>query len=236
MNATFSSASFLTVVLALAGIASAQSYATPSISYAGYGGYYPGGYGYHSSTFEEGVLRGYADLAMARGQANYYNSLAAINREEAYSRYVQNREKATETYFKMRQINRAAREAEAPQRLSREQYVSLAKKQAPASLSPRQYERTLGRIDWPAALTGDDFSMEREAASRAFASRSPGDFGASSAFYGNVRVLTDSLQSKLKSKIGELDAAEYMAAKNFLLSLAYEAQQPLVAGSLAMAK
>jgi hypothetical protein len=237
MKATFSPASFVTVLLAMAGAASAQSYATSSLGYAG-SGYYPGGYGYgyHSSTFEEGLLRGYGELALAQGQANYFHSLAAINRQEAYARYVQNRERATETYFKMRQINHAAREAEAPQRLSREQYTALAKKAAPSSLSERQYDRTFGRLSWPAALTGAEFAAEREALDRAFGSRSPGEAGASPEFNGEVRQLTSVLEGKLKGHISEISSGQYMAAKKFLVSLTYESQQPLVSAALALAK
>jgi hypothetical protein len=127
----------MSVVVALAGVASAQSYSGTN----GYGaaGYYPAyggygyGYGYHSSTYEEGVLRGMGALARARGEANYWNSVAAINRQEALARYIQNREQATETYFRMRQINQAARQAERPQRLSPEQYVMLARSKRPTT-------------------------------------------------------------------------------------------------------
>ena len=164
MKATFSAASFVTVVFAVASFAAARAMgrrASPMRATAL--GYYPSyGYGYHSSTFEEGVLRGYADLTVAQGQANYLNSLASINGQEAYSRYLQNRQRTTDTYFYMRQANRAAREAEAPQRLSREQYAALAKKSAPEGLSERQYDRTLGRLNWPAALAGDEFAGERD--------------------------------------------------------------------------
>jgi len=235
MKAIVSAASLGAMVLAMGGVASAQS-ATSGFAVAGYGGYGDYGYGYHASTFEEGVLRGYGALALANGQANYFNSLAAINNQEAYSRYVKNREQATETYFKMRQINHAAREAESPQRLSYKQYVDLAKKAAPGTLSQRQYDRTIGRLNWPAALAGDDFSAERTAIDRAFAARSPGEGGADSAFYGEVKQLASSLESKLKQNIDELSPTQYVAAKKFLASLAYDAQQPLVGGALAMTK
>jgi len=235
MKATFSLASFLAAVLAVSGVASAQGIGMPGAAFMGYGGG-SGDYGYHSSTLEEGWLRGLGALTVSEGQANYYNSLAAVNGEEAYSRYVQNRKNATDAYFYMRQSNRASREAQRDVRLTPDQYVALAKKGAPANLSQQQYERTLGRIEWPAVLAGTEFAVEREALDRAFRARSPGDSGAASAFYGNVRQLTDSFQAKLKNKINELDATQYMAAKNFLRSLAYESQQPLVVRALAIAK
>jgi hypothetical protein len=237
MKTTFAAATFVTATLAIAGLATAQTYATPSsaavsLAYGGYGSDYYGS-GYHTSTYEEGALRGWGALAEAYGHANYFNSLAAVNGQEAYNRYLQNREKRTETYFRMKQIYRAAREAAAPQRLTREQYVALAKKEAPDGLSERQYDRVLGRLNWPAALTDDLFAAERDALDHAFLARSPSDSGAGSRFYTTVRQLTSSLEAKLKDKVDQLDAGEYLAAKKFILGLAYESQQPLVLRSLA---
>src|SRR5215213_1967655 len=104
MKTTITTANFL-FLLAVTAVASAQS--THTAAYAG-PGYYPSydyGYGYHASTFEEGVLRGYAALATGIGQGNYLNSLARINNEEARTKYIKNRELAAQTYFAMRQAN-----------------------------------------------------------------------------------------------------------------------------------
>jgi hypothetical protein len=236
MKTTLTAASVLTIVLASAGLASAQS-ATSGVAYGALDGDYGAyGYGYHASTLEEGLLRGHAALAEGLRRASYYNSLAAINAQEAYARYIQNRQKATETYFTMRQTNRAAREAAAPQPLSHAQYVALAKKLAPAELSEGQYDRTFGRLAWPAALLSDEFAAEREALDRAFRGRSPGEAGASPAFTREVKQVAAAMQGKLKNNIDEMGAGQYATAKNFLASLSYEAEQPLVVRSLAVAR
>ncbi len=236
MTKIFSLSSCFAIATLVAGIASAQSY-SPSLGHVGYsnypGNFYPGGSGYHSSTAEEGILRGYASVLQASGQANYLNSLAAINAEEARARYIKNRELATETYFRNRQINLAAREAERPERFSTVQYAALAKKGAPARLDRQQYDTTFGRLTWPVALMGDDFAADRDALDRAFGSRSPSDSGAESAFYGTVRQLTNSMQKTLKNHLNEMDSTQYVAAKKFLLGLSYESQQPLVVRALA---
>ena len=227
----------LVSLLTLAGSAMAQSsYATPAVGLAGYGGYGGyGGYSYHASTWEEGLLRGQAALAEGYGAANYYNSLAAINGQEAYSRYIQNREKATDTYFRMRQINAAAREAARSQPLTHEQYVALARKSAPEGLTNRDYNRGVGRLNWPAVLANDEFAAEREALDAAFRNRSPGDFGPNASFTANVRMITSNLEAKLKNHVRDLDAGEYIAAKRFVQGLARETTQPVAAG-LAMSR
>ena len=48
-------------------------------------GQYYGGYGYHSSTLEEGVQRGAADLVRSYGMANLLNSQAAQQFEEDWN-------------------------------------------------------------------------------------------------------------------------------------------------------
>jgi hypothetical protein len=232
----------MAMLLALAVTSAASAQSSASFGHAGHGaaGFYPAyggyGYGYHSSTYEEGVLRGWGALARARGEANYWNSVAAVNRQEALARYIQNREQATETYFRMRQINQAARQAERPQRLSPEQYVMLAKKQAPDNLSEVQYDRTLGRLSWPAVFQTEEFAAEREELNRAFLVRSPSDTGAGSAFHSHVRQLTSAMHDRLTAKIHQLSPAEFIAAKKFVDGLGYEAQQPLVVRALASAE
>src|SRR5690349_7696341 len=108
MKASLTSTSLVVILTAMAQVASAQtattaSFVSPSFGY-GYGDY---GYGYHASTFEEGVLRGKAALAQGLGQANYYNSLAAINYQDAYSRSIKNRQAAVDAYFYTQQANRS---------------------------------------------------------------------------------------------------------------------------------
>lgn len=236
MKATLTIASVLTAVVAMTGVASAQVVANPAVL-AGFGGFGYGGYGYHhASTLEEGWQRGLADLTRSQGERNYFNSLAAVNVQEAYSRYLQNRQKAVDAYFYMKQANRAAREAMASQRLTYDQYVALAKKVAPEPLTQQQYDRTIGRLNWPAALTTPEFDFQREALDKAFAERSPSDFGPATAFYNHVRQMAGEMQLVLKARIDDMDPAQYMTAKNFLQSVGYEAQQPVMVRSLAMAE
>ena len=229
MKASLTSLTVFAVALALAGAASAQTAVVPNFGYGGY----DGDYGYHASTFEEGWLRGRAALAEGIGQGNYLNSLAAINYQDAYSRSIQNRQKAIEAYFYNKQANQSARQAMRSQRLTQEQYVALAKVEAPAPLSEQQYDRTFGRLNWPAALAGDEFAAERRELDRVFASRTAGEAGASTDFYAAVKSLSQSLEAKLKAQVETFDAAQYMAAKKFLVSLPQEAQQPLVIRALA---
>ena len=64
---------------------------------------------HHASTYEEGVLRGAADLVRARGEFNLNSSAAAINYQEAYRRHLLNKQLKVDTFFAMRAANKAAR-------------------------------------------------------------------------------------------------------------------------------
>lgn len=164
-------------------------------------------------------------------EANYLNSLAARNYQEAYQKALENRQRMVETYFLTKAINEQYRSARRPkplthEQLTHEQYVELARKAAPAPLTEKQYDRVLGSLRWPYVLLDDDFLPERDEVTRLFQNRTPDEYGPTTAFYNQVRRLTGRLEMKLRDKITLLSPAEYMAAKNFVLSLAYEAQKP----------
>src|SRR5262245_26341410 len=89
---------------------------------------------YHSSTLEEGMQRGHADVVRSYGMANLLNSQAAQNYEQARKDYLDNRLKATQTYFEMRRYHDEAVKAQRSTPLSHEQYVRLAREDAPVSL------------------------------------------------------------------------------------------------------
>jgi hypothetical protein len=210
-------------LLAVTASASAQVYGIPGAGYPTYGYY-------RASTVEQSILDGYSAVMSSAGQANYYNSLAAINYQDACSRSIQNNKAYVESYFYMKQANTSARK---PLRFTTEQLTAIAKDAAPDRLSPQDYDSTLGRLHWPAALLADDFAPERDMLERMFRSRSPGDMGTGSAFYSDVKQLSSALQAKLGSHITELDPAQYIAAKKFLQGMTVESTQPLVARALA---
>ena len=231
----------LMAVIAVASTASAQQYvggaslhATNGTAHSlpgfGYGGY---GYGDHSSTFEEGVLRGAADLRRAQGEANYFNSLAAINLQEANARALVNRQQRIEGFFRERELNRAARKASQPKPLSPAGYAELARKAAPDRLGPNQYDRASGRLTWPPALAAGEFAAERTAIEMALATRTPGDAGPGTDLHRQVQQATERMQANLQPQIATLSPMEFVAAKKFLSSLAFEAQQPLIVEGLA---
>ena len=209
------------LVVVVASLAIAQQY-VPGGNTAYIPGYgFGGGTAYgHASTVEEGVQRGFADVVRSAGAANLMNSAAAQNWEAARKQYIENRLQATETFFDMRRVNAESRAAERPRPLSTEQYVRLARQQAPVRLSVSQFDPLSGTISWPGILQDNQYKAEREAIEKLFQERAKGTTSNSAKIDAAIQALAD----KLKPAAQTTSANEYIQAKKFVDSLANEAK------------
>ena len=195
------------LVLLPAAVASAQW---------GGGGY---GYSYHSSTLEEGIQRGFADVVRSQGMANLYNAQAATEAEKARSAYLDNQYKATQTYFEMRRYNTEARRAERSSPLSSEQYVRLARVEAPDRLTPTQLDPLTGTVGWPEPLRRPEYDAYRKRLEKLLQDRTIGYVA-----YGEIQQAVQQFSDQLRSDLMKFPANDYIQAKKFLDSLAYAAR------------
>jgi hypothetical protein len=212
MKATLITSMFLAAVLMFAG----QVFGQDSLAWRGPISSPPAMY-HHASTWEESALRGGADLVRAAGEMNYNSSLATINYQEAYSRYLDNRLQAASTHFDLRQLNREARAEARGQRATPDELTEYAKIRAPARLSAHQFDATTNRLMWPASLKGDVFAEYRAAIDRLLEARRGG--GVESR---EIEMLAEAMKQKLLPQVRVMNPAEYLAAKRFLTSLEYE--------------
>jgi hypothetical protein len=172
-----------------------------------------------SSTVEEGAQRGYADVVRSYGMANLLNSQAANQIEQARRVYVENQLKATQTYFEMRRYNTESRRAERPTPLSLEQYVRLARDQAPDPLTATQLDPLTGTLSWPAPLRAPEYEAFRRRIDRLFQDRATGYV-----VYGEIQKACLEFEAQLKADIMRFPPNDYLGAKKFLDSLAYAAR------------
>ena len=198
-------------------------------NYYGGGGYAPYGSFYHSSTAGEGYARGMADVVRSAGDYNLRTSEAAKNYEDARSKDLDNRLKYTQNYFEMRRINKEARAAEQMPRLSNEDAFRLARQASPRPLTSAQLDRLTGRIEWPLILRDSRYSALVESLNRLFAERASS--GATADTYLKVQKTADDLQAALKKNLDEYKSGDFIGAKKFIDSLAYEARFPTGAGA-----
>lgn len=211
----------LPVLLLLLAVVPGSAQAPAGATY-GYG-YYGGG---HASTAAEGALNGMSNLLSAAGSANLSNSMAAINYEAARSADLDNRLKATDTYFQIRAKNRAYREAEAGPRATSQELFRWAKEEAPSRLTSMQLDPVSGGIAWPLLLTSPEFEANRMKLDQIYIARANYHGGISQQTYQAALQLIAGMQATLKAGVTKYVPQQYVAAKKFLDSLQYELQLP----------
>jgi hypothetical protein len=172
-----------------------------------------------SSTLEEGVQRGHADVVRSYGMANLLNSQAANQFEQARKAYIENRLRATQTYFEMRRYNEEARRAMRSTPLSMEQYVRLAQVEAPEPLTATQLDPLTGTISWPAPLRSPEYEPLRQRIERLFQDRATGYV-----VYGEIQQVVAEFLEKLKLDLEKFPSNDYVLARKFLDSLAWAAR------------
>ena len=197
----------------------------------GYHGFYaPGfglgfGYGYGPSTVAGSYFRGYADLVRARGENNYYSSMAQVYREQAREQAIVNRTASVEQYFALRRLNDEQRlGAIAKSRMSKEQLVALSKKAAPKRLEDHQWDLMTDGLAWPVALSGSEFEAARVRLDELFRLRRDLSNGLGADELKDVQQLAKEMTETLKGVISAVNPADYGAAKRFLKTIAYEAR------------
>jgi hypothetical protein len=174
----------------------------------------------HASTLEEGIQRGYADVVRSYGMANLLNSEAAKNYEQARRDYIENRLKATQAYFEARSYNDSYRRNKRSAPLSMDQYVRLARQQAPDRLSISQLDPFTGAINWPLPLKRPEYAEQRERIERLFSARAQG----TELVHGQIAKAVEEFGLVLKADLETFEQPDYVLAKNFLDSLAFESQ------------
>lgn len=183
----------------------------------------PDYYGSRAATPGESHARGMSDVIRSQGQYNVQTSEAAINMTEAQRNHIQNRDQWTNTYFEMREINRKSREAERSPRPSMESLVRYAQAGKPKRMSPSELDSVAGTISWPTLLQTDQYAAYRSELEGLFAKRAhDGVVGTND--YLQIDKTTKAMLAELKKQVREVPQMDYIAAKRFLESLAFESK------------
>jgi hypothetical protein len=219
MTFTKSSTVGMALLLAagLASRAAAQDFGFMSYYEPWYGGYGFGG------TVEGDYLLGMSTVIRAAGEYNLYTAKAGVNNEEARSRYLDNKKKWTQNYFQMRERRQALdaqkREKERASRQTLYAATAAAPSRTPA---PEALDPVTGRINWPETLLSDDFEKPRKELELLFELRARTSQGAGNSL--RIHELTQEMSRILRSKIKDVPANDYMAARKFIDKLEYSAR------------
>jgi hypothetical protein len=175
----------------------------------------------YSSTPAEGMGRGVAAVIYAGGEAARNVSLAAINYEQARSQYLDNVAKATQIRWERKRLAESERAKDRAQALAaRDRYLAAKKSGALPRLEPDQLDPNSGELFWPEALLDDEYFRCRQKLEKLFLLRTH----ASKPRHVSreIAAASQEMKSLLKTNIRELSPNEYIAARKFLDSLAYE--------------
>jgi len=220
----------LLLVLGAAGLslASRAIAQPPAGGYAGYGygGGWGGGWG-GGGTAAGNYQMGAADLTRAAGMYNLSTAMAAISAEQARSMDIQNRLKATEAYFEMRKVNQSYRAAESAARNKNTEgsfrygHEAMVKRLTIARLDP-----VTGKLDWPKILMREKYASYRATLDRLFVLRASTPGGLTGDAYQEAVDACNALLAALKLDLPEYQPKDWVEAKNFIDSVAYESRTP----------
>jgi hypothetical protein len=196
----------------------------------GGGGFGFGGYGGAGSTAAGSFLAGSAALTYAAGTYNLNTSKAAVNYQQAYQHYIENRKLAVQTYFDLRRMNasyRAEQEMQHPH-ATPDEIAAFNQARMPEPLSANAFDPGHGVLDWPPLLTRSEFADNRSQIEGLFGewAADPHGSGLGTENYRNIQHAVADTSDKLHSEIKDFSPDEYIAASKFLKSLAFQARSP----------
>lgn len=192
----------------------------------GMGGWGMGGWGmgWGGGTAASSYMNGAANVVRAQGDYNLTTSQAMVNMGEAQRRNIENRKLWTDSYFEMRRANADYRAAERGPRGTPEDWVRFAREAAPNRPSPGELDYVTGGIAWPRLLRGEEFTQSRDELEKLFSKRASVDGNIGPETYRQIRDTTDAMMAQLKANIKKYRAHEYIDARKFIESLAFEAR------------
>lgn len=184
----------------------------------GYGGYYGGWGGGAGSTVEGSAATGMANVISARGSYNLSTSAAAVNMTHAQSQEIQNHQQYENTYFEMRENNRAAVDAERGPPPTAQQLARIAQETTPKPLNPDAINHVTGELEWPEALQMDMFAADRQKLQALLGSYTQmGHLNYADQM--KARALINDMAGKLKTQIRTIPPQDYVICKDFLSGL-----------------
>ncbi len=167
---------------------------------------------------------GIASAISAKGSYNLSTSEAAINLTTAKKQEIQNRLDATNTYFAMRSVNRAATAAERRPNASMEQLARIARDSAPKPFGANDQDPVTGQVDWPEMLLIELYAPHRTVLDQLNADKAAaGRLSMRDQMKGRQEV--EKMFSAMKTQIRVVPPQQYSASRTFLRSLIYALAQ-----------
>jgi hypothetical protein len=179
---------------------------------------------------------GTARIIDAWGRNAKASGEGAVKFSEARRLQIENWKQFVATSFEIQKMYHDARAAERGRPLTSADYIRMAEMDKPHRLTPSQLNLLTGELAWPAVLDDGLFASYRQVLDRLFVDRAE---RGRLAFQDSLRAeqTAAAMTEMLRERVAQVPVAEYMAARRFLESLAYESKlaAPETTGSMSTA-
>ncbi|SFI07623.1 hypothetical protein [Planctomicrobium piriforme] len=197
----------------------------------GYGGGYGGYGGGMTQQMGAGIGTGAAatglgNAAVDAGQYQIEHQQANMLQLQAYQEYLKTLGMQHDYYLQQQQQQQnEVQMKEAAARQQVEAYKrDMSNKAAPHRLSEDQFDQKNNMIHWPMVLRDSMFDEDRYTLDQLFHQRTPDNSGADSDNCAAVEKACDSMLKDVGKDINNLNIDQFITAKHFITSLAYEAK------------
>jgi hypothetical protein len=172
------------------------------------------------------MLTAKAAWMTAVANANATNAKTLETLQQVRGLALDNNLKVAKVFYDKRKLCEDYQKLNPRQRPTQENVIRY--NQASVPKRPVQFELASapGRIYWPDVLLNEEFSDGRIQLESLFAQRKAGAAAAGNSVSGEVQTVAAQMREQLQAKIRQMSPEEYLAARRFLESLAYEARFP----------
>ena len=160
----------------------------------------------------------------AVANANATNAKTEQTLEQVRTLKLDNALKVATTFYEKRKLHDTYQGLNTRKRPTNEDLIRYSKMSLPQRPADCQFEPVKGKIYWPEVLQQEKFYEFRLQLDYLFAERADAVGTAASDIHGQVQEVASQMRGQLRSKIREMDPTEYLAARKFIDSLAFEAR------------
>ena len=189
---------------------------------------------------KEGYLKGWAEMGKAAAayvtaqatmikamaDANACNAKAMETLEKTRSQTLDNDLKTAKTFYEKRNLHETHLAQNARTRPTHQDLIRYSKQSLPERPTNYHVEPVRGRIHWPAVLQEEQFSEYRVELDGLFAKRATTDVEVDGETSQQIQEVVERMQAELSSLVRQVNPGEYLAARKFIESLAFETRFP----------
>ncbi len=158
--------------------------------------------------------------------ANGTNAKTLATLQQVRGLSLANNLKVAQTFYEKRKLYEGYRGLNTRKRPTREDVIRYSKVSVPQRPANFQVRAARGKIVWPEVLLEEEFSDCRIQLDSLFVQRRAESSTSGINVSRQTQTVAMQMRSQLRSKMRQMTPADYLAARKFLESLAYEARFP----------